>query len=362
MTNNLRKLSELGVSNDPRMPQADITSAPELFGDPFGDVEDGDLYGDSDYGDLYGDSDFGDLYGDSDYGDIDGDIEGGDVYGDVINDSSLGAFKLISGDPEMGGPRWNKAKAWAKAHRKPLAIAGGLAAGAAGTALAVRAAKRAIAKRRARKAAVASAIRKNRAKQTLVQQRQAREAAGKLAKNKKMPFFQVIGAKMNSSPIDPMEGFPADMFKYNLDRQASDTPFYQESALGVFALGTWTATATGVATTRYYTALILQLGINYLNAAPGTIFTCTATIPTINGTLSVSAQPWIFTIEKQYDVRFMFFPWQLVSNRPLPVLGAYNNANPIVVNVTGLPSASAVSLVVPGSLHPWTISMRNALI
>jgi len=351
---NLRKLGELGVSNDARMPQADITDAPELFGDPFGDVEDGDLYGDSDYGDAdYGDADYGDAdYGDADYGDLYGDT---DQYGDVINDSSLGAFKTISGDPEMGGPRW-------KRMRRPLAIAGGVAAGALGTALAVRAAKRAVAKRRARKAAVQAKIRAQRNKQTINTQRAARENAGKIVKTKKMPFFQVIGAKMNSSPIDPMEGFPADMFKYNLDRQASDTPFYQESALGTFAGSTWTATATGVVSARYYTALILQIGINYLNAAPGTIFTCTATIPTINGTLTVSSQPWIFTIEKQYDVRFMFFPWQLVSNRPLPVLGSYNNANPIVVAVTGLPSASAVSLVVPGSLHPWTVSMRNALI
>jgi len=338
------------------MPQADITNASELFGDPFGDIESGDLYGDSDYGDLEGDVD-GDIEGDV-YGDLYGDAE----YGDIINDSSLGAFKLISGDPEMGGPKWNAIKGFASKYKKPLAIAGGLAAGAAGTALAVRAAKKAIAKRRAAKAAIAAKIRKQRAKQTLVTQRQARESAGKIAKNRKMPFFQVIGAKMNSSPIDPMEGFPADMFKYNLDRQASDTPFYQESALGIYAAGTWTCTATGTVATRYYTALILQLGINYLNAAPGTIFQCTATIPTINGTLTVSSQPWIFTIEKQYDVRFMFFPWQLVSNRPLPVLGSYNNANPIVVAVTGLPSASAVSLVVPGSLHPWTVSMRNALI
>lgn len=351
----LRKMGELGVSNDPRAPKADITNASELFGDPFGDVygdaEDGDLYGDSDYGDAdYGDADYGDLYGDADYGDADY----GDLYGDVINDSTLAAFKTISGDPEMGGPM--------KRYRRPLRIAAGVAGAGAASVVAAKIARKAIAKKQARKAAIQARIRAQRTKQTLVQQRNARENAGKIIRNKKVPFFQVIGAKLNSSPIDPMEGFPADMWKYNLDRQASDTPFFQETALATFALSTWTATATGTVTTRYYTALILQLGINYLNAAPGTIFTVTATLPTINGTLTVSSTPWIFTIEKQYDVRFQFFPWQLVANRPLPVLGAYNNANPIVVAVTGLPSASAVSLVVPGSLHPWTISVRNALI
>lgn len=344
MRKSLKSLSDLNVSGDPRQPMADITNAPELFGDPFGDVDFGDV------DDEFGDMEDGDLYGD---------MEDGDLYGDVINDESLGAFHLISGDPMgMGGP---KKVNWKKFKNPAL-----FAAGAAGTGLAsimaIKAAKKAIARKRAKKAAMNAKMAAERQKQTLSQQKSARENAGKIARNKKMPFFQVIGAKMNSSPIDPMEGFVADMFKYNLDRQASDTPFYQESALGVYLAGVWTCTATGVINTRYYTALILQLGINYLNAAPGTIFTVTATLPTINGTLTVAAQPWIFTIMKQYDVRFMFFPWQLVSNRPFPVLGSYNNANPIVVQVFGLPAASAVSLVVPGSLHPWTVAMRNALI
>lgn len=341
MNQQLRKIGDLDISSNPRMPQADITSAPELFGDPFGDIEDGDFEdGDFEDGDLYGDAEDGDLYGD-------------------INDETLGAFRMISGDIEEGGPRFGKRLGkW----RNPALIAGGALAAGATAALTARAIKKAVARKRANRAAINQKMAAQRSKQTLHQQKIARQNAGKISRNKKMPFFQVIGAKLNSSPIDPLEGFVADMFKYNLDRQASDTPFYQESAIGVFGAGLWTCTATGVVNTRYYTALILQLGINYLNAAPGTIFQVTATIPTINGLLTVSAQPWIFTIENKYDVRFMFFPWQLVSNRPLPVLGSYNNANPITVIVAGLPAASAVSLVVPGSLHPWTVAMRNSLI
>jgi hypothetical protein len=147
-----------------------------------------------------------------------------------------------------------------------------------------------------------------------------------------------------------------------LDRQQSDTPFYQETAIGTFAGVTWTATTTGTAQPRFFTALILQLGINYLSAAPGTVFQMTATIPTINGPLVVAAQPFIFTIEKGYDVRFMFYPWQLVANRPFLVLGQYDNANPITVQVTGLPANATVNLIVPGSLHPFTVATRNALI
>jgi hypothetical protein len=329
MRRNLKTLGDLGVSNNARAPHADLTSAPELFGDPF---EDGDLYGDAEDGDI-----------DDAYGDVD--------YGDIINDDSLSAFKLISGDVEEGDINWSKFK-------KPAI---GVAA-AAGGYLAAKKLRDMIRKRRARQQAASNSMSKMRNRQTLVQQRNLRRNAGKIDRTKKMPFFQVIGAKMNSSPIDPMESFIADMFKHNLDRQASDTPFLQETVIGTFLAGTWTCTSVGIATNRFYTGLILQIGINMLNAAPGTVFTVTSTLPTINGTLTVSSTPWIFTIENKFDVRFLFFPWQLVSNRPFPVLGQYSSTSAITVQVSGLPSASAVTLVIPGSLHPWTVAMRNALI
>lgn len=315
-------LVQLGASNDPRAPKADITNAAELFGDPFGDIEDGDL-------------------------------EDGDLYGD-INDDTLSAFKLISGDIEdgdlYGDPR--------RRNRNAMLI-GGSALAVGGSALLI---KRALAKKKARKAALSAQMAKQRTSQTIVTQQEARSMLGKIDKKKKLPFFQLMGAKMNSSPIDPMEGFVADMLKYNLDRQASDTPFYQETAIGTYIGPNWQAVATGAAANRFFTALIVQLGINQLNAAPGTVFQITATVPTINGVLTISSEPWVFTIQKSYDVRFMFFPWQLVSNRPFPVIGQYSNASPITVDVTGLPATnSTVNLIVPGSLHPWTVAMRNSL-
>jgi hypothetical protein len=199
-------------------------------------------------------------------------------------------------------------------------------------------------------------------KQTLNNQKRAQMFPGKINKTDKMPFFELIGAKLNSSQIEPLSAFPADTLKVILDRQNVDTPFLQETAIGVFAAGVWTATATGDPTARFYFPLFLQLGINYLNAAPGTVFTVTANLPLINGGVLAITTPFIFTIEKGYDVRFKFHPWQLVSNKPLPVLGSYSNATPIVVTVNGLPSASTVNLVVPGSLHPWLAGVRNALV
>jgi len=331
-------LNSFEVNGDARMPKANLSNASHLFGDP-SDFEDGDPE--------------------------DGDPEDGDPdYGDpTMNDSTIAMYNLISGDPSFGDPEMYGAPSpkLMKAART-LGIIGtaGVATGLTHKALMNQVQKRIAALRRDR-SFIQKKLSFNRLSQTLFNQDMARKFSGRIDRRSKVKFFQVTGAKMNSSPIDPMEGYIADMLKYNLDRQASDTPFYQESASAVFALGLWTATATGTVTPRFYTGLIVQLGINQLNAAPGTVFQITGTFPTINGTLVVAATPWIFTIQKAFDVRFILYPWQLVSNKPLPVLGQYSNANPIVVVVSGLPAASAVTLIVPGSLHPWTIALRNGL-
>lgn len=338
LASKLRSMNDLNVSGNPRAPHADITTAPDLFGDvDFGDVD----YGDAEDGDAEeGDAD----YGDADYGDAE--------EGDPMNFDTLSAYKMLSGDPS------SKFGRTARKLRNPLLVAGG----AALTGFALKKLADSIKRKKANKRRIAQQMSKQRAGQTLAVQRNMRRNAGKIDKNQMMPYFQVIGAKMNSSPIDSMEKFVADMFKHNLDRQASDTPFFQETAIGVYASSVWTCTAVGIASSRFYTALILQVGVNILNAAPGTIFTVTATLPTINGVLTVSTTPWIFTFENKFDCRFLFFPWQLVSNRPFPVLGQYSSSANIVVSVAGLPAASAVNLVVPGSLHPWAVAMRNALI
>jgi hypothetical protein len=178
-----------------------------------------------------------------------------------------------------------------------------------------------------------------------------------------MPFYQISGATLNAYPLAPTEVFAADTLKYNFDRQSTDTPFEVEIVQGVFAGVTWTLTAVGVVATRFYTAVIITIGISVLTAAPGTIFSVAGTFPTFNGgSLVIAANPFSFTIRKGYDCRFIIFPWQLVTNKPLLALGAYNTVTNIVVTVTGLPSNAAVSMIVPGSQHVWTIGMRNRLL
>jgi hypothetical protein len=313
------------------MPHANITDHPYLFGDPsdFGEFE--EEFGDSD---LYGDVD-DDLYGDPD---------------------PLSMYEAISGDPGGG-----KVRNFLRKARVPLALAGGVGAGLVGRKLLQNRAGRSGSKARQRRA-VAAKLARMKGRQTISNQKMIQSSAGRLNRRSLMSFFSLTGAKMNSSPIDPQSTFVMDMLKVMFDRQNSDTPFLQETAIANFAGGTWTATANGVVANRFYTALILQIGTNELNASPGTVVSITASLPTIEGVLTIAAEPFLLTYDKQYDVQFMLFPWRLVTNKPLPVLGQYSNANPITVAVTGIPAASSVNLIVPGSQHPWTVAMRNALI
>jgi len=317
----MKRLSEIPTSQDPRMPLADVTNARFLFGDPFGDVDDDYEEGDA------------------------------DIYGDV---DTLSQYQMVAGDPRTKFGRF------VSKYKAPLAGLAGMGVGAGAMALVNRA------QRNKEIKAARSRLAQFRGGQTLRTTKLLKNAQGRINLRDTMPFFQLSGAKLTSAPIDPLSVFAADMFKNQLDRQALDTPFLQELAIGTFAGGVWTATAPGVATNRFYTALVLQIGTNVLNAAPGTVMNISASLPTIDGVLTIGPVPFTLTYEKGFDVRFLFFPWRLIANKPFPTLGQYNNTVPgttdIVITVTGIPAASAVSLIVPGTLHPWTVAMRNALL
>jgi len=327
----LRALSDLVQTNDARMPFANLTNAGPLTGD----VDDDDEWGDADYGDVDDDvaalSTYATLMGDADYG-----------------DNALQRFG-------QGVKRtWRKIP-------KGVKIGAGVAASAGLTYLGARAIKREIERKRAAKraqAAAAAAASQN----TIASSIQARQLLGKIPRNAHMPFYQIIGANLNSFPLSPTEYFVADTLKYNLDRQQTDTPFEVEIVNGVYAGVTWTLTATGTVANRFYTCVFITIGISVLTAAPGTIFNVAGTFPTINGSLVVATNPWSYTIQSGYYAKKCIFPWILVTNKPQLALGQYSNANPIVVTITGLPSNAAVNMVVPGSLHQWTIAMRNRLL
>lgn len=344
----------LQVPSNPKAPLADVTNAPHLFGDPWGDADFGDIDGDP-----YGDADFGDIDGDpSDYGDPD--------YGDPINSDALALYNTISGDPGYGDIRRRRRTI----QRRPLsqgaktalwATGAGLAGMGLGVGLdeAIRAIKR---KRAAKGAAARNAMARSINRQTINRTQYLKRNPGTIAKNMPMPFLGVIGAKLNASPIAPNSVFPADMLKQILDRQNSDTPFQQETVPATYSGSSWTASATGTVAARYYGPIIVQVGINALSGVPATPFTLTATLPLINGgSLVISSQPFVYTIDKGFDAKIVIYPWQIVTNLPMILLGQYDTSHPISVTVSGLPSTAAVTLVVPGSLHPWIIAMRNAL-
>lgn len=311
-------LHALTQSGDARAPQADITNAKYLMGDVY---EGGDP--DGAYGDPDDDDDFGDVYGD-------------------VSTSAMDTFSSLIGDVNKKRVR-----------NIGLGIAGGaLTAGMIA----------AIAKKAKQKKAIAKNLQQNAANNTIANQVRARRLMGKIPRTAMMPFYQVTGATLNSYPLAPTEVFAADTLKYNFDRQATDTPFEVEIVNGTFAGVTWTVTAPGVVGIRYYTAAFITIGISVLTANPGTIFSLTGSMPTINGTLVISTNPFSFTIRNGYYAKILIFPWQLVTNKPLIALGAYNNAAPITFSITGLPSNASVSMIVPGSQHPWTIGMRNRLV
>lgn len=298
-----------------------------------GDIEDGDAdYGDADYGDAD--------YGDADYGDVDS--------------SPLAVFETLIGDAELGAPRRHMGP---KTKRALLGLAGLGAGVSAGVML-----NRLIQKRVKQRQTTSGKLNNAKKHMTIQNQMNARRMMGKLPRNSQLPFFQITGAVLNASPIAAGEHFVADTLKYNLDRQQTDTPFEVEIVSGTFAGVTWTVSSVGIATARYYTAVVITIGINQLAANPGTIFAITGSLPTINGSLVISTNPFSFTMQNGYYSKFMIFPWQIVTNKPLLALGSYSNANPITFSIVGLPSNATVSMTIPGSQHTWTIGMRNRLL
>lgn len=329
----LRQLNQLVASKDSRAPYADLTNARHLMGD----IEDGDFEdGDADYGDAdYGDAD----YGDADYGDADG--------------SPLATFDALIGDmEETGAPR-----RMGRRTRAGLAIGGGAVSGV----LLGKALQRALAKRRARNKRTKSMLVRAGRRNSIDNSINARREMGKLPRNHQFRFFQVNGANLNSAQISPTESFVSDMLKHNFDRQQSDTPFEVEIVSGTFAGVTWTVTSVGLATPRYYVAVFVTIGINALAGNPGTIWNMTGILPTINGNLVITI-PFSFTLKPGYYSKFLIYPWQIVTNKPLLALGQYSNVNPITFSITGLPSTSVVNMTIPGSQHVWTIAMRNRLL
>lgn len=315
----LSQLSSLVTNKDVRAPFANMTNARHLMGDAEdGDAEDGDADGDPSYGD--------------------------------VDSSPLAVFDTLIGDAEFGAP--------SRRVKQGLAVGAGVTGGL----LLGKALTNAYNKKMKQKSNVSRKLAASKNKQTIQNQINARQEMGKLSRTARLPFFQVMGSTLNAAPISPAEFFVADTLKYNFDRQATDTPFEVEVVSGTFAGITWTVTANGLATTRYYVAVVLVIGINQLAANPGTIFSVTGTLPTINGALVIAASPFSFTLRNGYYSKLMIFPWQLVTNKALLALGAYSNANPITLSIVGLPSNATVNMTVPGSQHSWTIGMRNRLI
>lgn len=206
-------------------------------------------------------------------------------------------------------------------------------------------------------------MRRNTALNTVKNQLAARKLLGRIGMNQGVAFFSIEGGAINASPLAVGSTFVSEVFRWNLNKQSNETPYESEIKTASLVGADWVATTTAGGTGRYYTGVFVLVGINTLAANPGTVFTLTGTLPTINGGSTViSANPLSFTISKDFYARILIFPWTLVTNVPYNVIGYYTAASPITVTVSGLPAQAQVTLLVPGSQHPWTIAMRNSFI
>jgi len=325
-------IARIPFSKNPRAPHADITNAKTLFGDP-NDFGDADGYGFASQASNYGD------------------IEDGDP--DVV-----AMFHEISGDVETGSPL-GRVRNFAQKHK----YATGAAAGVAGTLLTqklIHQAKKIVAARRRRHAAMAKTSSRNYNRNVS----QYAASAGKIARHDKIPFINVLGARITQTPISAGSYMPAETLKQMLDRQNIDTPFYQQTTTATVAVGgaATTATLTGVASGQFYSPLSLRIGSNQLQAAPGTVLTITFVMPTINGVTPSFSQPIVITMDNKFDVTILIYPWYLVANTVLPLLGKYDNTSVISATVTGAAANSVITLTAFGSLHPWVIQMRASLL
>jgi len=344
-------------SGSSRAPLADATNADFMLGDPFGDAD----YGDADYGAPH-------------HSHHHKAHHTGSHSGHHGKASPLSTWKVLLGDP--GAPAATAShqqsglqNMWSKFRGQSTGaqIAEGIGAAAllgGGTAAVVNALK----KRKARHAHVQNNLDDAHQHQTIANQIEARQVMGYIAPHDHFQFYSLMGAHLNSAPLSPTEYYPADMLKHNLDRQNSDTPFEVETVIGT-ASGpgpTWTVTSVGVAPPafRYYVSVVLIVGVNFLSGTPGIIYTMTVAMPLINGgSLNISSgSPFSFTLNYPFYSEFMIFPWTIVTNKPLLTLGQYDSVNTISFSITGLPSQATFNMIIPGSMHTWSIAMRNRFI
>jgi len=322
-------------------PKANLSNAGYLTGDP------------APYGDMYrGDPSF---QGDpAPYGDL------------HQTNSALANYDTLIGDMvETGG--FNLADIWSKLPMAAKIALGGLGAGAAtfGAVKGVQAIKKAHQRHLSRKQALAAAQARSHAAGNTHNMLYARQHLNKIAPSQLTSFYQVQGASLGAYPISPKKVFPFKSLTWCFDQQSNTTPFVANitNATQPGGAGTnYIINIPGTTAGQYYSCVFIIIGGNILQASPGINFNVTATLPLVGGgSLSISAQPFTFTLGGEFYSKICLFPWTLVASEPVYTAGFFSAANPINIQVSGsIPNPAAISAVVPGSLHPWTIGLRTA--
>lgn len=343
--------SMLKLTGDASTPKANMSNANYLMGDIYdGDPE----LGDAEYGDAeYGDAEYGDLFmGDTDMGDPES--------------QAIANYDVLIGDiAEQGG--FNPRQIWRKLPKAAKYALGGVGAAGAiyGTVKGLGAIRKALARNKARKQRVRAAQAQSSRSTTVSNQVTARRSLPKMAPGSRLSFYQVIGATVSAYPIAPTKTFINKSLTWCFDQAANTTPFVSQTVNATQPGGPGTdfiIDIPGTAAGQYYPVVFVIIGGSLLTSSPGINFNLTATLPLVaGGSLSIAAAPFTFTLGPKFYCKIAIFPWTLVAAEPVYTAGFYSAANHINIHISGsLPSGSAISGVVPGTMHPWTIGMRNA--
>jgi hypothetical protein len=326
-----------------RAPKANLTNAKYLMGDVY----------DAPYGDpsFRGDPSFS-----------------GDPapYGDPnMANSALANYDVMIGDMiETGG--FSPAHIWQSLPKAVKLLLGGVGAAGAtfGTVKGVQAILKAHQRNRARKQNLANAQYNSRNAGTIHNTLYSRQNLAKIHPSQLTSFYQAQGCSLGAYPISPKKAFPYKSLTWTFDQQSNTSPFVAQIVNSTQPGGPGTdyiIDIAGPANGAYYPCVFIVIGGNILQSSPGINFNVTATLPLVNGTLSISAEPFTFTLGGEYYAKICIFPWTLVAAEPVYTSGFYSAANHINIHVSGsIPNPAAVSAVVPGTMHQWTIGMRNA--
>lgn len=279
---------------------------------------------------FIGDPEDGDPDIDNLYAQYIGDIDGVDESGDVFDSANE------AGDPdgaEEGGP-FKKLRAKVKKRRLAKAVK--------------------LVNKNAGKHPVAKAKDDLKASRTM---------AGQINSGDAIQFITARNFKIQAvNQFDAYSAFKGRSLKYAFDKSELETP----SVPIIIPTNTPAvefATAVGNPAFRYYPCVVLKIGVSALNGIANSLVTVQVKLPMADGTVSIVDITGQLT--GQFDATIVVYPHLSIQGKPVYAIGkvggAAAGAAEIKATITGLPSSSSASILVPLSTHELFKEMQNRI-